>query len=141
MSVSQRPIERLKPVQSFQTRLENLSMPITVLFFYQVLFAILNGIDQFTDENDDIANNVVDRNIGLTESPGFILMAVFVALWVGVTAIQEGGTVGDALLAGMFVGLGHGLLSAASGEFFSETILRGDLSTEMIQYIISRMLG
>lgn len=134
MSVTQ----RLKPVQSFQTTLDNITMPITILFLSQMIFIILNLSDDLTDDNNNLAD--VDRNINLINSTGYTIMAILVAFWIGVTAIKGGGTVGDGLIGGIFVGFGHGLISAAVAEFFSETILRGDLGVEMIQYIVQWMV-
>lgn len=100
-------VERLTPETDLQTTLENITMPIAVAVIFNFFLLILNLID-----GDD------DIYVDLASSFSFTLMAILLALWIGVAAVNAGGNIGDALVGSAIVGLVYGLLTALFQELF-----------------------
>lgn len=125
-------VERLTPDSDIKATLESLVMPITAAVTFLVLWIILNLID-----GDD------DMMIGLPNTTGFTVVAVLIAFWIGIVAVNEGGNIGDALVGAAIFGLLYGLLISLFQEvFFSgdEFFQDGYFGKTMILAILSSFL-
>ena len=112
--------ERLTPETEIKITLENIMMPIIAAVVFQVLFIILNLIDG----KDDLI-------VGLAGGGGFIpsavtaftIMAILLAFWIGIAAVNAGGNIGDALVGSAIVGLVYGVLTSLFQEVFFDKAL------------------
>ena len=105
-------VERLTPETDFQTTLENVMMPITAAIIFQFFFLIFNLLD-----GDD------DLYVTLAQDDAFRVMAILIALWIGVSTVNAGGNIGDALVGSAVVGFVYGLLTALFEELFWDQIV------------------
>lgn len=100
-------VERLTPDSDIKATLESLIMPVVAAVAFLVLWIILNLID-----GDD------DMMVGLPNGVGFTVVAVLIAFWIGIVAINDGGNIGDALVGAAIFGLLYGLLISVFQEVF-----------------------
>ncbi|MCE7733738.1 MAG: hypothetical protein GPJ54_02595 [Candidatus Heimdallarchaeota archaeon] len=100
-------VERLTPDSDIKATLESLLMPVVAAGIFLVLWIILNLID-----GDD------ETMIGLPDSSGFVLVALLIAFWIGIVAVNEGGNIGDALVGAAIFGLLYGILISVFQEVF-----------------------
>lgn len=108
-------VKRLTPDSDIKATLESLIMPVVAAVAFLVLWIILNLID-----SDD------ETMIFLPDSSGFVLVAVLLAFWIGIVAVNDGGNIGDALVGAAIFGLLYGILISVFQEvFFADVKVAG----------------